>query len=461
MPLQEALESSGHTVTWRQDVDPRELAGEADVIVLGSEAGDLEALAHHYRGLDPVPALVAVGSSAQAREAAAAVQIPFVLTNASAQELGAAVRHALEHRYAAGLSLAFGRGALQIEALGTREDQMVQVVRHSRKANITLVQEALRWYPQHYVSATDVVAMLRDARALQIPEVELVKLCDGSRTLQTLVRAGSLAPAQAAALLWALACVGAIRFTPEPPDGEKTRRCAVLMARAHLLARRDRLDASTYYDVLEVSPNVEIGGIEHAVQLLARRYSPEALADVDLGSLSDLAAPIWQQILKARQTLSDWSTRGRYNDWLKANVDAIQTTWAGRRGDLERAEASYARGQEALVQGDAHAAVSHFAAAARTYSNHPDYECSLAWARFRSEVARGKERSEVAPALRKEAEAYNFGVRPWPRALVALALLCAADGDSASARWHVREALSIDPHLPAARALWSRLGGEG
>jgi len=459
MPLQEALENAGHVVTWRQD-EPMELAGDADVVILGTDGRDLAQLASHYRALDPVPALVAVGASAEARQAAADVQIPFVVASASGRELDAAVAHALEHRYAAGLTLAFGRGALGIETLGSREDQMVQVVRHSRKADIGLVQEALRWYPQHYAMATDVVAMLRDARALQVPEIELVKLCDGSRTLQVLVRAGALPPAQAAALLWALACVGAIRFFPEPPDGNSTRRRAVLMARAHLLARRDRLDASTYYDVLEVPPSCEVEGIERAVRLLARRYSPEALADVDLGSLGELAGPIWQQILKARQTLGDWGTRGRYNDWLKSNADEIRTTWASRRGDRERAEASYARGQEALVEGDAHAAVSHFAAAARTYPDHPDYECSLAWARFRSEIARGRERSEVAPALRQEAEAYNFGFRPWPRALVALALLCAADGDSSAARWHVREALSINPKLPAAQALWSRLGGE-
>jgi hypothetical protein len=50
------------------------------------------------------------------------------------------------------------------------------------------------------------------------------------------------------------------------------------------------------------------------------------------------------------------------------------------------------------------------------------------------------------------------GCRPWPRALVALALLCAASNDADSARWHLAIALSIDPNVPAAAQLAQRLG---
>ena len=51
-----------------------------------------------------------------------------------------------------------------------------------------------------------------------------------------------------------------------------------------------------------------------------------------------------------------------------------------------------------------------------------------------------------------------LGCRPWPRALVALALLCAAAGDVEAARWHLRVALEIDPTVPAAAQLAQRLG---
>ncbi|MBT8496406.1 MAG: hypothetical protein KJO07_25390 [Deltaproteobacteria bacterium] len=463
MPLQDALESGGHQVVWKAEaVDgPIEGATSADVIVVSSsDAHDLSSLVAQYRQLDPVPAVVAIGSgddAATAREA----RTSFVDAAADPAELSAAIAHALKHRFAAGLSLALARGALSIEPLGSRSDQIVQVVRESRTADISLVQEALRWYPQHYVCATDLVPSLREARALQVPEIEICKLCDGSMTLQTLVRTKHLPPGPSAALIWALASVGAVTLTPEPPDPNSRRRRAVIMARRHLQARRDRLSASTYYDVLELPPSCEIDAIEGAFQLLATRYSPEALGNLDLAKLRELAEPVWNQILKARQALSDWATRGRYNDWLQEHFDSLTSEWATGDKNQERAEDFYARGQKALVEGDSHGAVSNFAGAARAYPGHPDYECSLLWARFRSDIERGHDRATRARELRAEAETFNVGRRPWPRALVALALLCAADGDSGAARWHAHEALTINPRLPAARRLWKRLGGDG
>lgn len=464
MPLQEALEAGGHEVSWSQEAanGPPEDQGSRpfDAVVLGTDGSrGLREVIDAYRALDPVPAVVvAVGTEAEAALAREA-QVPAALANGPQERLRNAVTYALEHRFASRMSLAMARGALGVEVLGDEADQVATVVRASRQADIGLVQEALRWYPRHYVTATDRIAELREERVLHIPEVELVKLCDGTRTLQTLVRAGVMEPPATARLVWALVSVDGLTLTEEPPDAGSTGRRAVIMARAHLRARTDRLDASTYYDVLELTPSCEIEDIERALELLARRYSPQALGDLDLGGLAATAESLWQQILKARATLSDWASRGRYNDWLQKNGGSLRTEWAVGMRDSRRAEGAYARGQKLLVDGDPHGAVSQFAAAARAYPDHPDYECSLLWARFRSDIARGVEREESASKYRREAEAYNLGKRPWPRALVALALLCAADGDSGAARWFVREALEIDSSLPAARKLWNRLAG--
>jgi hypothetical protein len=51
-----------------------------------------------------------------------------------------------------------------------------------------------------------------------------------------------------------------------------------------------------------------------------------------------------------------------------------------------------------------------------------------------------------------------LGRRPWPPALIALALLCTAAGDVDAARWHLHTALAIDPTMPAAAQLAHRLG---
>src|SRR5262249_62317977 len=98
------------------------------------------------------------------------------------------------------------------------------------------------------------------------------------------------------------------------------------------------------------------------------------------------------------------------------------------------------------------------ARAGRQFPGHPDYEASLAWARYRVQVGSGRDRIEAATAERRAIEDLLLGRRPWPHALVALALLCAAAGDADAARWHLHVALQIDPNVPAAAQLAQRLG---
>ena len=74
------------------------------------------------------------------------------------------------------------------------------------------------------------------------------------------------------------------------------------------------------------------------------------------------------------------------------------------------------------------------------------------------QVASGKDQVAAAVAERAVLDELLLGRRPWPRALVALALLCAAGGDPDAARWHLRVALAIDPNVPAAAQLAQRLG---
>jgi hypothetical protein len=111
-----------------------------------------------------------------------------------------------------------------------------------------------------------------------------------------------------------------------------------------------------------------------------------------------------------------------------------------------------------LAQGDVHRAMGEFARACRNHPGHPDYEANLAWVRFRVQVASGKDQRETAAAERATVESHLAGCRPWPRALLALALLCAASGDADAARWHLHISLQLDPNAPAAQQLAQRLG---
>src|SRR5690606_16898751 len=111
--------------------------------------------------------------------------------------------------------------------------------------------------------------------------------------------------------------------------------------------------------------------------------------------------------------------------------------WAFEVPDPSVAEEFFRRGQAALVAGETFRAVSDIAGACRHHPDHPNYEAYLCWARFRAEAERGGDREELVGKERGIAEQALVGRRPWPPALVALAMLCAADNDPESAKFHL------------------------
>jgi hypothetical protein len=308
------------------------------------------------------------------------------------------------------------------------------------------------------VSATaELIATLREHRALEVPQIELVQSLDGARTLQTVLRQAKMGGPDAARAVWVLACVGAVVLGPEPLDLRTPERRAVAMARRHLRALAARIPRTTYYDLLEITPAAGVADVDHACRMLMVRYDPERLQAMDTGDAAPLIGYAWHAIRAARATLSDPPNRLRYNEEVARRRGTIDSVWAFGPHDRARAEEAFARGQRALLAGEPFKAVSEMAAAARAHADHPDYEASLAWARYRAEMSREKPRADAARTERKVAEEAVVGRRPWPRALVALALLCAADEDADSARWHLGEALACDPNHPTAKQLLARL----
>jgi hypothetical protein len=464
VPLQELLEAAGHRVLWSPPLadGPAHLPPdtEVDVVVLAERRGKPygEGL-EKWRDQALPPGILAVVLSAEGQTAAAGERVPFIAASAAPADVAASVTRALSVRWSGRLAASYARGHLGLSAEEDPAVDAAQVVRAARsRSDLEVVREALRWYALHYVATTPLIAKLRELRALEIPEVESLRLMDGTRTAQTVVRTAPVGPAQAGRLLWALACIGGLTLTSEPPDRSSHERRHLAMARAHLRARHARAAHATCYDLLEVTPAAGVPEIEQAVEMLAIRYAPDRLAGLDLGNCAPLAAPLWQAIERCQQVLCDPADRLRYNETLSQRRGEIQSTWIFGPHDRARAEEAHARGQRALLAGEPFKAVSEMAAAARAHGDHPDYEASLAWARYRAELERGKPRAETARAERKVAEEALLGRRPWPRALVALALLCAADEDPDSARWYLREALACDPNLPVARQLLSRLG---
>jgi tetratricopeptide (TPR) repeat protein len=459
--LEEALSRAGFAARWdgTQADGPRG-ASTQDVVVIDADhlGKDLCSVTDAWRDHISVPGVVALGASATAREQAPLAKVTLLAPSAQIATLANAIREAAKLRLSTGMRWPVLRAALELPPAANTPEAWPATLLHARNADIEIARSALRWHAQHYATTTAIYDQLREERMLTVPELETTAHVDGTKTVQTLVKAGPLDPSATARLLWALTSMGAVVLTPEVHDLATAPRRALDEIRNHLRARTRRLAKSSYFDVLEISPLAEYPEIEAGYRLVGARYSPKALSRFDLAELAPLAKPIWEQVEKARMTLVDHAARGRYMDWLRQHLDELDTVWAIDERSLEDAAESFARGQQLLAGGDVHRAMGELARACRNHPGHPDYEANLAWARFRIQVAAGKDQRETALAERQTVEEHLAGRRPWPRALVALALLCAASGDADAARWHLHISLQFDPNAPAAQQLAHRLG---
>ena len=465
--LQESLESSGYAVSWSAELAGGPTAAfladtrpRPDVVVLEGDAApqDLPAITNAWRQLDPCPGVVVIGVSEAAHDLAAQARATVVPGSAELPALCVAIDGAHKLRFASGMAPGLAMRALGLARTGSDEDDAIRIINTARTADVEVVREALRWHAPHYVAVNGLIEILREHRALHIPEVEFCTLLDGTKSVQHLLKSGPLEAWQGARLIWALTSITAASLTPEPPDLVTTDRRRLAMARNHLRARAHRMQRTTYYDVLEVTPSAENAEIRSAANQLALRYAPDRLEHLDLSLLRQYTDPIWQQIVKARATLLDPGERGRYNDWISAHLDSLQSEWMIDSEAATAAGNAYTKGQKAVLDGDMHKAVSLLASACRFHPHHPTYEVTLAWARFRAQVATGKDKAEAANTERIFAENAIVGRRPFPLALLALGMLCAADGDPGAARWYLSEALERDPNLPSAKHLLQRLG---
>jgi hypothetical protein len=459
--LEETLNRAGFEARWdAAQVDGPRGALTCEVVLIDADhlGRRLAAVTNEWRDHLSVPGVVAIGSSPDAREQAPGARVTLLTPNAKVATLVAAINEAAKLRLAVGMRWSVMRAALKLPPVENTSDQWPATLLHARNVDVEVARAALRWHVQHYVTPLALMDQLREERILSVPELETIAHADGTKTVQTIVKAGPLDPHKTARLLWALTSLGAIAVTPEVHNTATSARRSLDEIRKHLRARVARLERSTYYDVLEITPLAEYPEIEASYQLLGSRYSPQALGRYDLADLVTLIKPTWELVEKARSVLVDHAQRGRYTDYLRQNLATMKTQWAIDTDDSRRAAEAFVKGQAALGEGDAHKAMSDFAKAARHQPGHPDYEATLAWVRFRVQVAAGKDSNEQAQLERRAVEGYLVGCRPWPRALVALALLCAASNDADSARWHLAIALSIDPNVPAAAQLAQRLG---
>ncbi|MBA2540122.1 MAG: hypothetical protein H0V17_10845 [Deltaproteobacteria bacterium] len=461
MPHEEQLIAAGVDAKWDAQLadGPR---GSTDAMVVLVDADHLGTrlveVTERWREQASVPGVIAIGGSAVAREQAPRARVTLLSSSARKETIFAAIKEAAKMRLASGMRWPVLRAASGLPPITESRQHWQQTLAAARAVDIEIPRSALRWHAAHYVTPTAKLDELREERVLTVPELEASRVIDGTRTVQSLVRMGPLDPLQTARMLWALGSMGALDFTPEIRDVTTGARRLISDLRAHLRARSERLEKSTFYDVLELTPLAEYEEIEAAYQSVASRFAPQVLDAHDLSELQALVRPMWELVEKARSVLVDHAQRGRYHDFLRQKIDTLHTVWAIDPSAVTAAAEAFVRGQRALGEGDVHKAMSDLAVACRHFPGHPDYEANFAWARYRVQVSSGRDRVEGAVHERKQIEELLVGRRPWPRALVPLALLCAAGNDADSARWHLHTALTIDPTIPAAAQLAQRLG---
>jgi hypothetical protein len=458
--LEEQLNKAGLAARWdgRLADGPAHGVG-AEVVILDGDhlAERLAEVADRWRDQPSVPGVVAIGASPAAREGAPRARVSLVAPTAKLSTLVGIIQEAAKLRLASGMRWAVMRAAVNMLPIDETPAAWLPTLQAARKVDIEIPRSALRWHATHYVTPLPRLDELREERYLTVPELELATRIDGTTTVQSLV-GGVRDPAGMARFLWAMCSMTAAELTPEVRDLATVPRRILHDMRTHLRARVGRLERSTYYDVLEVTPLAEYEEIEHAYQELGKRYAPNVLARLDLAELQTLVAPQWELVEKARSVLVDHAARGRYHDWMRQRAADLKTVWACDPHAVTAAADRYRRGQALLGEGDVHRAMSELAGACRLFPDHPDYEANLAWARYRVQVSSGRDRVEAAVAERKTVEDLMYGRRPWPRALLALALLCTAGGDAESARWHLSQALLAEPTMPAGLQLARRLG---
>ncbi len=459
--LEEQLNQAGVKATWdiTQADGPRGGNSAAVVLIDADHLGSkLAAVTGLWRDQPNVPGVIAIGSSTVSRAQAPIARTTLVSPKAKLSTLVTAIQEAAKLRLASDMRWPVLRAAVGLPPIADSPQAWQPTLAAARKVDLDIPRNALRWKAMQYATPTARLDELREQRMLIVPELEACKKLDGTRTVQRLVATGPVDPQQTARVLWALGSMGALQFTAEVADLATVPRRMLHELRTHLRARAQRLERSTFYDVLELTPLAEYPDIEEAHQLLSLRYAPKVLAEYDLSELQPQVEPMWELIEKAHSVLVDHAARGRYHDWLRSKLPELRTIWAIDPSLVQAAAVAFTRGQAALGEGDVHKAMSELALACRKFPGQPEYEANFAWARYRVQVASGKDRIAAAVAERQHIEDLMLGCRPWPRALVALALLCAASGDADAARWHLHIALQTDPNVPAAAQLAQRLG---
>ncbi len=205
--LEELLNNAGAQARWDvlQADGPRGGTTAAVVLVDADHLKTrLTEVTAQWRELPSVPGVVAIGSSAIAREQAPQARVTLVSPTAKIATLAAAIKEAAKLRLASGMRWPVLRAAVGMPPTEDSRNAWPATLLAARNVDIEIPRSALRWHVAHYATPTEKLDELRNERLLTVPELASVSKIDGTLTVQSVVQSGPLDPAQMARLLWTL-----------------------------------------------------------------------------------------------------------------------------------------------------------------------------------------------------------------------------------------------------------------
>lgn len=176
---------------------------------------------------------------------------------------------------------------------------------------------------------------------------------------------------------------------------------------------------------------------------LAKRYHPDALANLGLHDLSKIAGGIFARMTEAHDTLVNLDRRKEY----EASLD-IDPEMLNKVNDIIKAETEFQKGEIMLRNRSYTAAVAQFETAMRLNPEEAEHHVYLGWARYLAASPSGK---AAAMAEAKKMIQKGLGMRGnIDMAYVFLGRLAKANNNTSEAEQHFRKALQINPQNDAA-----------
>ena len=133
-------------------------------------------------------------------------------------------------------------------------------------------------------------------------------------------------------------------------------------------ALREALDASSYYDLLRVTPDASEDVIRTSYYKLAARLHPDRFGDTLSPELRADLVTVYSRVVEAYRVLASGSRRKQYDRmltegkrrWTNEEERAPQRRDSGELGRLPASAQRFVKlGQQALEQSDCKAAVMH------------------------------------------------------------------------------------------------------